>query len=61
MPYKTATLFNSPLITDYGPMEQFINHPELIRQLGERSRKIAEEKYDVHKVNEVILRAMGLF
>jgi glycosyltransferase involved in cell wall biosynthesis len=42
-------------------MEQFINHPELIHQLGERSRKIAEEKYDVHKVNEVIMRGMGIF
>jgi glycosyltransferase involved in cell wall biosynthesis len=42
-------------------MEQFINHPELIQQMGERSRKIAEEKYDVHKVNEVIMRGMGIF
>ena len=42
-------------------MEQFIVHPELIYQMGKRSRKIAEEKYDVHKVNEVIMRAMGLW
>jgi hypothetical protein len=28
--------------------------------MGRRSREIAEEKYDVHKVNQVILEAMGL-
>lgn len=42
-------------------MEQFIVHPELIEKMGRRSREIAEEKYDVHKVNEVIMREMGLW
>jgi glycosyltransferase involved in cell wall biosynthesis len=42
-------------------MEKFINQPELIHQLGERSRKIAEEKYDVHKVNEVDFERDGAF
>ncbi len=41
-------------------MEKFIVHPELIERMGRRSREIAEEKYDVHKVNDVILGAMGL-
>jgi glycosyltransferase involved in cell wall biosynthesis len=43
-----------------GAMEKFIQNPELIGQMGAQSRKIAEEKYDVHKVNKVILSAMGL-
>jgi len=40
-------------------MEQFIIHPELIQQMGKASRQIAIEKYDVHKVNAVILKTMG--
>lgn len=41
-------------------MEKFILHPELIPKMGKRSRAIAEEKYDVNKVNKVILETMGL-
>ena len=41
-------------------MERFILEPDLMHKMGAESRKIAEEKYDVHKVNEVINRAMGL-
>jgi glycosyltransferase involved in cell wall biosynthesis len=41
-------------------MEKFILKPELIREFGMESRKIAEEKYDVRKVNKVIIEAMGL-
>jgi len=41
-------------------MERFIEHPELIARMGEESRRIAVEKYDVHKVNEVIMDVMGL-
>lgn len=41
-------------------MEKFIKNPELIAEMGKRSRELAEEKYDVRKVNQVILRAMGL-
>lgn len=41
-------------------MERFIQSPELIESMGKASRKIAVEKYDVHKVNAVILEAMGL-
>jgi len=41
-------------------MERFILQPDLIEKMGKRSREIAEEKYDVHKVNAVILQTMGL-
>ena len=41
-------------------MEKFINQPELITAMGKRSRIIAEEKYDVHKVNAVMLKEMGI-
>lgn len=41
-------------------MERFIHHPGLMASMGHRSREIAEEKYDVHKVNAVMLEAMGI-
>ncbi len=41
-------------------MERFITEPALAEQMGRESRKIAEEKFDVHKVNAVINREMGL-
>lgn len=41
-------------------MKQFINNPELAQKMGKRSRDIAEEKYDVHKVNAIMLREMGI-
>lgn len=40
-------------------MEEFIIKPELIAQMGQRSREIAVEKYDVNQVNTVILNAMA--
>lgn len=43
-----------------GAMQRFINDPALIEQMGQRSRALAENKYDVHKVNAVMLRAMDL-
>ena len=42
-------------------MERFILDRELIAKMGDNSRTIAVEKYDVHKVNEVIMKAMGVF
>ena len=41
-------------------MEKFITRPELAGKMGRESRKLAEEKYDVHKVNTVINRVMGI-
>jgi glycosyltransferase involved in cell wall biosynthesis len=41
-------------------MQRFIESPDLVARMGERSRQIAEEKYDVHKVNGVMLEAMRI-
>lgn len=41
-------------------MMKFIEDPSLATRMGKRSREIAEEKYDVHKVNAVMLREMGI-
>ncbi len=41
-------------------MERFIHEPELAVAMGKASRRIARDKYDVHKVNAVIIQAMGL-
>jgi glycosyltransferase involved in cell wall biosynthesis len=40
-------------------MEKFILKPKLIRHMGARSRELAQEKYDVKKVNKLILNSMG--
>lgn len=41
-------------------MEKFILFPELIVKMGKESRLIAEERYDIYKVNKSILQAMNL-
>lgn len=41
-------------------MQHFIDKPDLVARMGARGRKLAEEKYDVHKVNSVMLREMGI-
>lgn len=41
-------------------MERFVNEPELIETMGRCSREIACEKYDVHKVNAHMLKAIGV-
>ena len=41
-------------------MEFFIEDAALITRMGGESRRIAVEKYDVHKVNKVIRQTMGL-
>ncbi|MDM4769742.1 glycosyltransferase family 4 protein [Solimonas sp. SE-A11] len=41
-------------------MERFIAEPGLAARMGRRSREIAETKYDVHAVNEGMLREMGI-
>lgn len=41
-------------------MERFLTNPELAPQMAAASRSIAEEKYEVTKVNRVILEAMEL-
>ena len=41
-------------------MLKFIEEPKLAFSMGKCSRKLAEEKYDVHKVNEVMFKEMGI-
>lgn len=41
-------------------MQEFINKPELIEQMGQRSREIALHKYNVHQVNQDMMQEMGL-
>lgn len=41
-------------------IERFIINPSLIETMGQASRTLAEEKFDVHNVNEVMIREMGL-
>jgi len=41
-------------------MEKFIKNPSLIEKMGLESRIIAQEKYDVHEVNKVMMTGMGI-
>ncbi len=41
-------------------MRRFIIRPELAVAMGERSRAIAAQRFDVHRVNRVMLETMGL-
>lgn len=41
-------------------MRQFLESPELLSSMGQQSRKLAVEKFDVHKVNAVMLKEMGI-
>jgi len=41
-------------------MERFILQPELIVSMGQASRKLAEERFDVHKINRRILAVLGV-
>jgi len=41
-------------------INRFIMNPSLAPRMGGRSRQIAEDKYDVHKVNVAMLSEMGL-
>lgn len=41
-------------------MEKFLKNPHFILQMGKESRKIAEEKFDIKKINENLLQGMGI-
>lgn len=43
-----------------GAMEQFIIDPTLVAKMGGRSRELAEEKFDVNRINEMMLTSMGI-
>jgi glycosyltransferase involved in cell wall biosynthesis len=41
-------------------LERIVNDPDSLAGMGRRSRSLAEERFDVHAVNRVILRALDL-
>jgi glycosyltransferase involved in cell wall biosynthesis len=41
-------------------MLKFVKSKDLISKMGENSRRLAEDKFDVHKVNATMLRGMGI-
>ncbi|MEA3015974.1 MAG: hypothetical protein QOI38_696, partial [Sphingomonadales bacterium] len=41
-------------------MRRFVDDPALAAHMGRASRRIAEEKFDVHEVNEALMRYAGL-
>ncbi|PKP85268.1 MAG: glycosyltransferase family 1 protein [Alphaproteobacteria bacterium HGW-Alphaproteobacteria-2] len=41
-------------------MERFLDQPDLLVGMGQAARQLAEERYDVRKVNAAILSAMDL-
>jgi glycosyltransferase involved in cell wall biosynthesis len=43
-----------------GAMKRFFDEPQLAAVMGQVSRQLVVEKYDVHKVNSILLKEMGL-
>lgn len=41
-----------------GAMEKFIINPDLISKMGSQSRLIAEERFDVNKINDLLLKIL---
>ncbi len=41
-------------------MKLFIEHPEKLRPMADAGRKLAEDKFDVHKVNETLIKFLNL-
>ena len=46
--------------TLFAAMQRFVDEPALAAKMGAASRKLAESKYDVRKVNATLLRHLGL-
>jgi glycosyltransferase involved in cell wall biosynthesis len=44
----------------YQAMKKFVDRPELIKKMGGCSRRLAEEKFDVHQVNHLLMQRLGL-
>ena len=53
VPVRDATALANAMI-------RFIEQPDLIESMGKASRTLAEERFDVHKVNAIMLAAMGI-
>lgn len=45
-------------VTLAAAMRKFLENPELIKTMGKKARAFCEEKYDVNKVNQVILKTI---
>jgi len=41
-------------------MKRFIVQPELIPTMGQASRRLAEERFDVHKINQRLIQVLGI-
>jgi glycosyltransferase involved in cell wall biosynthesis len=41
-------------------MLRFIENPDLIESMGQQSRRMAEERFDVHRKNAKLLEVLGL-
>jgi glycosyltransferase involved in cell wall biosynthesis len=41
-------------------IRRFLDDPPMIARLGQAGRRIAETRFDVHKVNSIMLAEMGL-
>jgi glycosyltransferase involved in cell wall biosynthesis len=41
-------------------MLRFIENPDLIESMGQQSRRMAEERFDVHRINAKLLEVLGL-
>jgi glycosyltransferase involved in cell wall biosynthesis len=41
-------------------MQRFLDHPQLIYEMGKNSRTLAETRFDVRQVNATVMAAMGL-
>ena len=40
-------------------MRRFVNDPSLVASMGAQSRKIAEQRFDVHQINRKIISVLG--
>ena len=41
-------------------MQRFIEQPELIERMGRESRRLAEERFDMRRVNRRLLAVLGV-
>ena len=43
-----------------GAMRKFVDDPELAIRMGANAHDLARERFDVHKINRLLLSCMGL-
>ncbi len=49
---------NSAALAD--AMKTMLEHPDRLAEMGVRSRALAEERFDVHRVNDAMMHALGI-